>query len=99
MILCTAVYFAENKSFAFLDFFFLETDGKSDAILKQLELERLCKCTGVGVRGKGKYSGTEQSRPPSVLLQTEYLSEVPTIPRPLDEGDRSGTRVYQPQHS
>lgn len=37
MVLCTSVYLAEKKSFAFLDSVFLETDGCSDAILKQLE--------------------------------------------------------------
>ena len=53
MVLCTAaVYLAENESFAFLDSSFLEADGWSDAILKQLELGRVCKYTRMGMGGR-----------------------------------------------
>lgn len=97
MVLCTAVYLAENKSFAFLDSFLLETDGWSDAILKQLELEA---CTNTLGWEQGERAGrTEIQGPniasypngqdsPSVLLLTVYLLKVPKISVPLDESER-----------
>lgn len=69
MVLCTAVYLAENKSFAFLDSSFLEADGWSDAILKQLELGRVCKYTRMGM-------GEEWERE---RLRNQTLSPTPTV--------------------
>ena len=97
MVLCTAVYLAENKSFAFLDSSFLGTDGWSDAVLKQLELGRVCKYTrmGMGRQWERQRLRNQTFCPPQT--QTAHQSshwlvellEIPKTSTPLDGVERN----------
>lgn len=80
MVLCTAVYLAENKSFAFFGLFFLG-DGWSHVILKQLDLGRVCKGMEMGNKSwENRDSGTKHcmlpkqpETSPSILLVTYVI--------------------------